>query len=464
MSSSTTVLLRSTKPNQRSKFWKLRNRFCDVTIVVRTSEHQNARTSERQNERTSERHYDRTSEHQNARTSEHRNARTSERQYAIKKRLSAHKIVLAASSNVLLKLLEDSNQIDLSHFDEKIVEHIIEFVYTGKTRIAVEDEAKFYDCALELKLEGLPMKWNNKKKLIPRTEKIEDLPTEILLKIINYVPMKDVQRNVSLVSKQMNLLSNDSSVGVVVEFTKNTTLAAAQNTFKKMANRILALYFNSGTKVEIIKMLFDQISTLTMLNKLVIWNAEVPIPTSFLAQLSKLKKLRFLTLELNFEETTLRTIVDCKKLKSLVIKPKFYSLSDADLKALEQLGKRTQLFVDLTFSNLSQISRAASSPIEFPMAPNNSLQHHLVLYVESVSELELIVSHFPHVHQLQAYGKCDLESQENIRSLHSLLSKCKNLFHLLLKCSRIDEAAFRDQFKGWNYTYDQERNDIRIYR
>jgi hypothetical protein len=351
----------------------------------------------------------------------------------------------------------------LSHFDEKIVEHILEFVYTGKTRIGVEDEAKFYDCALELKLEGLPMKWN-KKKLIPRTEKIEDLPTEILLKIINYIPMKDVPRNVSLVSKQMNLLSNDSSVGVVVEFTKNTTLEAAQNTFKKLSNRISALYFNSGTKVEIIKMLFDQISTLTLLNKLVIWNAEVPIPTSFLAQLSQLKKLRFLTLELNFEELTLRTIAGCKKLKSLVIKPKFYSLSDADLKALEQLGKRTRLYVDLTFSNLSQISRAASSPIEFPLAPNNSLQHHLVLYVDSVSELELIVSHFPHVHQLQAYGKCDLESQENIRSLHSLLSKCKNLFHLLLKCSRIDEAAFRDQFKGWNYTYDQERNDIRIYR
>ena len=417
--SSTFVLLRSTTFNRSAKFWKIRHRFCDVDIIV-----------------------------------------------AGNQRLPAHKIVLATASNFFIELLEESDEIDLSEFDLSVIEHILEFVYTGKTKVPVENEPLLYECAEKLKLEGLPMRFN--KMSVPRAEKITDLPTEILIKIFNRCSTKDLMKNVSLVSKQMNVLSKDPSVGISVRFNEDTQPERAKHIFENMSSRIASLILSSGTREEnqeILQMLIDQISLLSRLDRLIIYKSEKVITKKFLTQLSHLNRLRFLYLESRFEEFSFSKIAECSKLKSLHLKFKYsYSLTQDDFKVLENLGKRTELHLDFIDCDLARLPIVSSA--EFPVnTRNDNLRHRLDIRIDSVFALDAVLSHLPHIHVLVVYGKCELDDQEKIQTLYALVSRSKNLFHLILKCSRVDETLFKNQFKGWNYYYNyyEGKCELRLF-
>jgi hypothetical protein len=80
---------------------------------------------------------------------------------------------------------------------------------------------------------------------------ISNLPTEILLKILkNIKTTTDLLTNVSFVSKQMNFLSKDLSVGLSFAIRQNTRPETALQIFKKWSNRITKLAVSTETGKE----------------------------------------------------------------------------------------------------------------------------------------------------------------------------------------------------------------------
>ena len=375
-------------------------------------------------------------------------------------RLPAHKIVLAASSNILLQLLEDSDEIDLSQFDQAVVEYILEFVYTGQTKIPVESEPKFYECAKKLEPEGLPMQFN--KMLIPRTDNLADLPTEILIKIIKKIKTSDLLRNVSLVSKQMNVLSKDGSVEIRVNFDKNSVPETARSFFKQKSNQITSVIIGSQTNSEILNILMNHIQLLPKLKKLSIWDSKITIPKDFVEQLSSLKELVVLKVQSRLEVASLKTFSECKKLRIFVIRPHYYTVSDQDFNAISSMANHTELHLD--FTNCLQNFHPEMAVAQFPVTRAKMLKHGLTVNIDnSISRLERIISHFPSVGSLLAFGGCQLDNPENIRKLHSVLLRCKNLDNFRLNVSSFDDGLFKKQFDGWRYEFDRKTNCLRMH-
>jgi hypothetical protein len=122
--------------------------------------------------------------------------------------------------------------VNLSEFEGDVIKHILEFVYTGRTKIEESNnESKFFELAKKLKIEGLPIREikatkrsdsdvdkEPPKRLKKEFTEMTDLPPELLIKILSHIPTKQLVKHVGLVSKQMNDLSKDSGVGISVTF------------------------------------------------------------------------------------------------------------------------------------------------------------------------------------------------------------------------------------------------------
>jgi hypothetical protein len=117
--------------------------------------------------------------------------------------------------------------------------------------------------AKKRKLEELP-------KTTSKARTLTDLPTEILIKIINNLTTRDVVRNVSLVSKQFNVLANDSSVEVTVKMSRATSLQTAKKIFNRVPHRMVALHVIAVKNEDILQMVADNILLLGQLKTLII--------------------------------------------------------------------------------------------------------------------------------------------------------------------------------------------------
>ena len=291
---------------------------------------------------------------------------------------------------------------------------------------------------------------------------LTDLPTEILIKILQCLRTSDLAKEVSLVSKLINVLSKDSSIGIAFNFNDSTTEKRAKTIFKFRSNQIFYLFL-SCARVPILKVVTDNISLLTNIKRLEIWDDEykVSIPKTFLEQLSQLKKLKRLAIQSRFEKSSLNEISKCKHLKTLAITPKYYDISERDFRALASLGNRTQIYADFLFCtlNLNPEATLGGSP---SACGDMTLKHHLTVTLHSMSLLEMMLSHFPSLGTIVTYGDLPLDTHANLRTLHSLLLSCNNLSRVEIKSSFFNETIFKTKFIGWNFKYNNETKNLSI--
>ena len=130
-------------------------------------------------------------------------------------KIPAHKIILAASSIFFREILPTTNEVKLPEISRTELEHILEFIYSGQTTILERDLKCFTHNAEKLKIKGLP-------KDVPR------LMPEILVKIFGHLTTQDLLKNVALVSKQFNSLTNDFQVPLGFEINTQTPLHVVQ--------------------------------------------------------------------------------------------------------------------------------------------------------------------------------------------------------------------------------------------
>ena len=96
--------------------------------------------------------------------------------------------------------------------------------------------------------------------------KLSELPPLIITQIIGYIPTKDIIKNVSLVSRQLNILSKDSVVQISVSFTSDSTPERAVQIFKQQSIQVKYLTIRNISE-ETQKVLTTQIKALKNLQK-----------------------------------------------------------------------------------------------------------------------------------------------------------------------------------------------------
>lgn len=195
------------------------------------------------------------------------------------KTISAHKIILSASSHVLHQLCYVSSEICLSESPLATVHSLLEFIYTG--RVPANDASDATDgdlyndfCRLAKNLEvtGLSPTAHEKtetsskrkshfeaqlvsKKFRPTPDDSESpstnifsLPSEILLKIFSYLTTRELVASLPLVSKQFNELVKSPEVHTAFHWQSGKTpISEELKRFLEGKNQIrnIQLYFSS---------------------------------------------------------------------------------------------------------------------------------------------------------------------------------------------------------------------------
>ena len=291
-----------------------------------------------------------------------------------------------------------------------------------------------------------------KQQLVEQSDKSKselfDLPDEILIKIIGYLPTNDIVRRVTLVSKKMNSLSKDSSVGISVNSeTVNSVLAIPERARQVMQ---LDLYRFSLSVDQIVGM--KNLKTIKILNELepqrtILFHKE------FIEGLTQLKNLRNVNLFGQFEKSSLNKVGDLKHLKQIEMTIIAYKMSKQDLKSLSELREVPVLNLNLYECILCPSERACF-PENFKI--NKNCKQKIRINIKEFSEMWLVLSHFPNVGNFITLGQPPPPvAQKEISDLHSLLAKCENLRAACLKCDSSNREMLRNTFIGWK----TEEND-----
>ena len=116
-------------------------------------------------------------------------------------KIRAHKIVLANSSRFFRDAFKYIEEVNMPELNKSDLEPILKLMYTGLVTILSKEKSKFLDIIKLLKFEG------NLEIL-----HLLDLLPEVLIKILKYLPTRDLLKNVALVSRQFHALTNDFQV------------------------------------------------------------------------------------------------------------------------------------------------------------------------------------------------------------------------------------------------------------
>jgi hypothetical protein len=291
---------------------------------------------------------------------------------------------------------------------------------------------------------------------------ISDLPNEILVKIVNFLPTRDILVNVGLVSKHLNDVSKDSYVGINVKLTTEKTgqPEVIQNVLSLRNKQIKTLEVSlfSSQAMETMSSVIGQLS---QLKKLFIRNLPSPSLKQLLENIFQLKNLKDLSLVGPLDELSLSTIGECRQLERLhfILRPS-YVLSDLEFRQILSLKNLTSL--NLRHCQLNFNLETASFPLN-QSCTKMQLISDLAEPPVPLSYIKFITSHFPKLKRLEI--KCreiKVDSFEDLsKFLRSLFARCKHLELVGFYCNSFDIKKFNSQFRGWTSFGSK---DIRLYK
>jgi hypothetical protein len=283
-----------------------------------------------------------------------------------------------------------------------------------------------------------------------KTLQIIDLPQEILLKIIGYCSTSNILTNVGHVSKRMNVLSRDSTVGLTVRLSKNTQSKSAAKILQQRSNQIEKLVL-AKTSEEKIQVVTDYIGSLTNLKAFIVFNWTIKMPKQFFIQLFQLKKLKKMDINCLIEDSSLLTIGECKKLKFLRINAE-YNLSREEFMVFVNLRHIPKVVLSFNIDDLK------IEHIQFPInvSIREDCELSLAFFVEALtySLLNAIASYFPEMWSLDIFPKTHQAiTKEYTWAIRTLFQKCKTLRLFITTCRLKDKVNFERKFKGWSVDY-----------
>jgi hypothetical protein len=156
-----------------------------------------------------------------------------------KSKFKTHKVILAAKSEVFRKLLQISDVIQMPDCSWSEVRLVLDLIYTGEAKVEVEDEKRFLEILNQFKIDPMPSQRKKKKydndedKCQPTLNSTMQVPPEILIKILQYLPTHDLLKNVARISKQFYELTKCPEVHLNVSLSETAQEAGALEFIKK---------------------------------------------------------------------------------------------------------------------------------------------------------------------------------------------------------------------------------------
>ena len=119
---------------------------------------------------------------------------------------------------------------------------VLDLIYTGEAKVDIEEEERFLDIVKQLEIDSFPCQ-RKKAKLSCQSQpiSINDLPPEILLKILSNVSTHDLLQNVALVSQQFYELTKCPEVHLVVSVSERANADRTAMMFLKKARLMTSL-------------------------------------------------------------------------------------------------------------------------------------------------------------------------------------------------------------------------------
>ena len=296
-------------------------------------------------------------------------------------------------------------------------------------------------------------------------QKLNALPFEIIIQIIGYLPTKDIIENVSLVSRQLNLLSKDSFVKISVSFTRDSTPEKAINIFEQRSSQIKDLTI-ANISEETQKVLTTQIGALKNLQKCTVVFSEdqtFKFPLKFFSQLFQLKHLKDLELcGYNFEESSLKTIGECQQLKRLIVNFTGSDIiSKQEFKSVANLREINYIWVSFAMNFEADLDYFPEEPLH--LEKKNLLDHCYFFRFQNFtpSHLRMIAAQMPNCCAFAIHCETfEIDSPEYMSALHYLFRRCKRLaFFFCMECKINDLNKFKETFSDWSFwKYNFENN------
>ncbi len=286
-----------------------------------------------------------------------------------------------------------------------------------------------------------------------KTFQFSDLPQEILLKIIGYCSTSSILANLGHVSKTMNVLSRDSTVGLSIRLSKNTKSKSAAKILQQRSNQIEKLALAKPSE-ETIQVVTDYIGSLTNLKELLAFNdLTIKMPKEFFIQLFQLKNLKKMDINCLIEDSSLLTIGDCKKLKFLRIIAEDYNLSSEEFMAFVNLRHILKAVLSFNIDDNLKFQH-----LQFPtnISIREDCELSLAFSVEALTHslLNAIASYFPEMWSLDIFPKThQVITSEYIWAIRTLFQKCKTLRLFIITCRLKDKVNFERKFKEWSVDY-----------
>jgi hypothetical protein len=198
--------------------------------------------------------------------------------------------MMAANSPLWKEQLQGQDELAILELTTEQLSKILEFVYKGKISVRSDERKAFLQNAKRFCIQGLPISDEDKpisgkekpisgedepisgkeksgkqkpnikaleseppkKKKKAESAGIENLPDEVLVKILCYLPTCDILQNVALVSKRFKALSEDCGAHIVVNLHNNIDVKSAVQ-FLERATLIEELHISCPTPNRIIR-------------------------------------------------------------------------------------------------------------------------------------------------------------------------------------------------------------------
>ena len=291
---------------------------------------------------------------------------------------------------------------------------------------------------MKLKVNKIQIKENistitklSKKNSNSNDRLISDLPPEILLKILKFVPDTDLVRNVSKVSKNFNNLSKDGSITLSIQLSPKLSLDVGQNFFSQRSHQIRELTFFK-TPLNVLQTFAPVIASLPKLVGIKISLLDDQLPTNFLTEIFDRQRLKILIVRGTRARPNLKKIEKCQTLKHLQLD---HYITLQELKQISSLKNLKSL--ELTISAGIYLEDFVQV---FQSSSWSSLEELTVTFVTMNTEcLEVIGRKCPNLIRLWIYSVCQDEAVAS-SGINSLLSSSPKLSFVFFTFNHLEES------------------------
>jgi hypothetical protein len=125
-----------------------------------------------------------------------------------------------------------------------------------------------------------------------------------------------------------------------------------------------------------------------------------------------------------------------KHLKHISLGLAHCSITEQELKSLAELGEVSALDLSLISSTVMFTSNEAATSFPENFTFSKNCKQEISFVFKEFSALGKMLSHFPNVGVLNAYGfhRQTVNNQEEISDFHSLVVRCENLNEIYFNC------------------------------